>query len=191
MDTITVSAQFPMMLGRYNGHTIESITLATKTFISMKFPELKNIQLNFSLTYSTENPDISIHITPLNYLIQKEIEVFLNHYIENEFDNTHNQQFSLSAILYVPKTWLSNMIADYYDLFTARLKYLFSNIEIEDIRFVYVLEPHNLLITPILKGIQNNYEEKVHVALANTVIAVYNEIELNNNVRKLISSIEE
>jgi hypothetical protein len=191
MDTITVSAQFPMILGRYDGHSIESITLATKTFISIKFPELKNIQLDFGLTYSTENPDIIIHLIPLNYLIQKEIEAFLNHYIENEFDNIHNQKFSLSAILYVPKTWLSNMIADYYDLFTARLKYLFRNIEIEDIRFVYVLEPHNLLITPIINELQDNYEEKVHIALANTVIAVYNEIELNNNVRKLISSIED
>jgi hypothetical protein len=67
---------------------------------------------------------------------------------------------------------------------------MFVNIEIEDIRFVQVLEHRNLLITPIIDNVSENYMTNICTALSNTVQAVYNEIGMNNNIYQMISSAE-
>ena len=190
MNTMTVTVQFPILSSKFDSNTLKSAEAATRTFISMKFPEIKDVQLNFNLSYTHNQPEISIKLVPLNYLSIKYLETFLHQYIDNEFDNSANQHFSLSAILYVPQNWHNGIIADYYDLFVIRLKHMFVNIEIEDIRFVQVSEHRNLLITPIIDNVSENYMPNICTALSNTVQAAYNEIGMNNNIYQMISLAE-
>jgi hypothetical protein len=191
MTSLFVNAQFPLTFKQFDSVFIDVLKKSVETFISIKFPQHKNFELNLEIVYGSQKNEISVNTFPVDYIVNAEVWSFIMSASVNLTTPVwEGKNIVFSGIMYCPEYWNSNIVGNFYDLFYERVKHSFPLIEIDDLRFVYVKEMRGCSIMPIMHNSNEEIRKNVIPILERIAFSVYNEITNQNNMNNIVSSIK-
>lgn len=188
MSRLVINAEFPLVYEHFDSIFIDTIKKSIEIFVSVKFPQYKDVELNFEVVYGTQKSEIIINTFPVDYIVNAEVWSFvMTASVNLTTPIWKGKNFVFSGILYMPEQWNIETMFKFYDLFIERITYSFPNMEINDIRVVYVKEIRGNILIPIIQNPHNELQKIIIHSLERIAFSVYNEIDNKNNMQRIAS----